>query len=62
MTVAEETKELLADTRSRIRLYDFVSENIRKSFSVTGEDHFPVNANWSKEGFIERLKRYENVT
>jgi len=62
MTIAEQTKELLADERFRIRLYDFVSENIRKLISATAEDRFPVTGNWSKEELIDRLKRYESVS
>ncbi len=62
VSVIEQTKELLAEDRHRIRLHDFVSKQIREVISLTAEDHFPVQGNWSKEEFIGRLKKYETTT
>lgn len=60
MTIIEKTKELLTDSKLRISLHDLVSSKTREVISLTADDHFPISTNWSKEQFIERLKKYED--
>lgn len=62
MGVIEETKELLSETRYRIKLHEFVATQVREVLSLTGEDQFPVQGSWSDKEFIERLSKYEKAT
>jgi uncharacterized caspase-like protein len=62
MTVVEQTKELLTDSKLRIALHDLVSSKTREAMSLTADDHFPVSGGWSKEQFVDRLKQYETAT
>jgi hypothetical protein len=59
MASIEETKELLSEHRSRIKLYDHILEQVGAAVSATSEEIFPVTGNWSVEAFIDRLHRYE---
>ena len=61
MSITDRTKELLSEDRHRIALHDLVAEQIRKVMSTTVGDNFPANIGWSKEEFIERLKKYEAI-
>lgn len=61
-TTIETMKELLADSKNRIKLDDFVSENIKKFLAATDLQQFPVvGLTPNKEEFLERMKRYEDV-
>ncbi len=62
MGVFEETKELLSESRFRIKLHDLVAKQTGDLVSLIGEDQFPIPRNWSGEEFIERVKRYEQIT
>jgi Caspase domain len=62
MSITDRTKELLSEERHRIALHDLVAEQIRKVMSATVGDNFPANSGWSKEEFIERLKKYEGIS
>jgi hypothetical protein len=62
MSIIEKTKEYLSEEKFRINLHDLVSSQIRQVLSATSDDHFPLQGNWSKEEFLERLKKYETAT
>lgn len=61
MTIVEQAKELLAEERYRIRLHDLVAGQTREAISLTTEDHFTIQGQWSPDEFIERLKKYETI-
>ena len=55
-------KELLADPKNRIKLDDFVSENIKKFLVATDLRQFPAEGlTPNSEEFLERMKRYEEA-
>jgi len=61
--INELAKEYLSEERHRIRLHDLVASEVRRAMAQTSDDSFPVQgAGFSKEEFIERLKRYEQTT
>jgi hypothetical protein len=60
--IANEMKELLSDSKNRIKLDDFITEHIKKFISASSIEHFPVQGgNISKEDFLERMKHYEDL-
>ena len=63
-TVEDQVKELLSDTKYRIRLHDFVKREARAFTAVTGDDRFPVanvSSNEVSPGRIAaRLNEYES--
>lgn len=58
----EYLKELLSSEKSQIRLNDFVIYEVRSFLSITSEDNFKVNGNFSDEELLERISLYENCT
>ena len=59
-TTANTMKELLSDSKNRIKLDDFITEHIKNFISVTSIENFPVQGvNFLKEDFLERMKLYE---
>jgi hypothetical protein len=62
MGVIEETKELLSESRFRIKLHDLVARQTRDVVSLIGEDQFSIPGNRSDEEFIERVRKYEKIT
>jgi hypothetical protein len=62
LTTVGKAKELLAEERLKIKLHDFVLQKTREALSATADDYFPVQGNWSKDEFVDRLKKYESAT
>jgi uncharacterized caspase-like protein len=62
MSVVDQTKELLAEAANRIALHDLVSQEIRAVMSLTDDEKFSVQGQWSDEEFVKRLKGYEEAT
>lgn len=61
--VTDTMKELLSDPKNRIKLDDFITDHLKKFISATSIQNFPVQgANVSQEEFLERMKRYEEIT
>jgi len=55
-------KELLAEPKNRIKLDDFVTEQLKDFINKTSLEQFPVqDSNVQKEDFLERLQRYEEA-
>jgi hypothetical protein len=58
-------KELLSDSKNRIKLDDFVTEHIKKFITATSIQNFPVQDGNSveklKEDFLDRVKQYEEL-
>jgi uncharacterized caspase-like protein len=61
MSISARAKQLLADDRDKIRLHDLVTSETRTALSLSAEDHFPVQGQWSPQEFHERLTKYEDV-
>jgi hypothetical protein len=60
VTIIEEMKELLSDTKNRIKLEDFVIKHLRTYLEATNIDNFPINLQRiEKEEFLDRMNRYE---
>lgn len=59
---AELLKEMLSEERFRLRLHDYVAQEVRETLSQTAEDYFPVNQGWANDAFIDRIQRYERTT
>jgi hypothetical protein len=62
MGVIEETKELLSESRFRIKLHDLVATQVREVIPLISDEQFPSQGNWSDREFVERLKKYEGIT
>ena len=62
MSVIGETKDLLADSKGRIKLHDLLLAKVGELREATSEETFPLNSPWSDKEFRERLNRYEAVT
>ena len=62
ITIIEKTKELLADPKNRIKLDDFVTEQLKGFINKTSLEQFPVqDSNLQKDELLDRLNRYENI-
>ena len=55
----DEIKQLIADPKLRIKLYDHVRTMSDVLIAATAEEHFPLNAKLSSDEFASRLKSYE---
>ncbi len=62
MTVIDQAKEFVSEERHRIKLHDLVASETREVLSLTTEEHFSIQGNWSAEEFANRLARYEEAT
>jgi len=61
-TIVEEMKELLSDSKNRIKLDDFVTKHLKVFLNATNLENFPVqDSNVQKEDFLERMHKYEEV-
>lgn len=61
--IVERTKEYLSDARYRIKLDDFVTQEIRRFLYSTSEEIFSLKSSKvTPQDFDERLKKYEAVT
>lgn len=58
----EEAKELLAESKFRLKFYDFMREKSGDLVTNTSEEFFSVNTPWKNEEFASRLKRYEDLS
>jgi Mrp family chromosome partitioning ATPase len=54
-------KDYLADERHKLKLHDLVGQEIREVLSKTGENRFTVQGPWSRDEFVVRLHRYEEI-
>lgn len=62
-TITNTMKELLSDSKNRIKLDDFITEHIKKFIDATSIQHFPVQGvHPQKESFMERMRQYEEFT
>lgn len=57
----KKVKNLLANDASSIELHDFVIDEVRHFLSVTSEDHFTVQDQFSKEELLDRISKYETA-
>jgi hypothetical protein len=62
MGIIEEAKELLSETRYRIKLHDLVAAQVREVIPRLSDEQFSSKENWSGQEFVERLKKYEEIT
>jgi uncharacterized caspase-like protein len=62
MTTIGQAKEFLSEERSKIKLHDLVSQEVREVLSTTAEDYFAVQGTWSTTEFLERMQKYETAT
>lgn len=53
-------KTLISSGGSKIKIHDFVIDEVRQFLSVTSEDSFAVKGSFSQKEFLERLASYEN--
>ena len=61
-SIIEIVKEYIPDPRSRIRLDDLVTREIRKLLTETSDEIFPVQTtDVTTEEFVERLNQYEYI-
>jgi len=61
-TVVEEIKELLSDSKNKIKLDDFVTKYLRLFLEATNVGHFPIQGfDTQKENFLERMQKYEEI-
>jgi hypothetical protein len=60
-SVADRTKELLADPRERITLDTFVNAHLRAVLEALSPEHFPVTGGGTNQDFIDRVARYEDA-
>lgn len=61
-SLADRIKELLSDTKYKIKLDDVVTAEIRRVLSLIDDEEFSVaQNNVSVEQFIDRLRRYEEA-
>ena len=61
-SVQNEIKELLAEPRFRIKLYDYIKEKSDELIANTSEELFSMNIPWDNNEFALRLKRYEGLS
>lgn len=54
-------KELIVDHDSRITLHDQIEAVTQEVIDETKEDNFPINKDWSKEGFEKKITGYEEI-
>ncbi|MBI5592549.1 MAG: caspase family protein [Deltaproteobacteria bacterium] len=54
-------KSLLSNESSSIELHDFVIDEVRRFLSITSEDNFKVQGQFSKDELLERISKYENI-
>jgi len=59
LSTHDEIKQLIADPKLRIRLYDRLRAISDVLITATAEEHFPLNAKLDADEFALRLKRYE---
>lgn len=59
--IIENVKEYLSEDKHHIKLDDIVNQQIRQMLTYLGEN-FNVQENFSHEDFLERLKKYEEVS
>ena len=60
--ISDKTKELLSDYKNRIKLDDFVTEQLKKFIDLTSLEKFPVQgSNELKDDFLGRLQEYEQI-
>lgn len=58
----EEIKELLSDSKNRIKLDDFVTKYLRTFLEATSLENFPIkDPDVQKENFLDRMRKYEEV-
>jgi len=57
----KKVKSLLANDSSSIELHDLVIEEVRRFLSITSEDNFKVQGQFSKDELLERINKYENL-
>lgn len=55
----DEIKELIADSKLRIKLYDYIRTKSDVLIANTTEEFFPLNTPLNNDEFASRLKRYE---
>ena len=61
-TIVEEMKELLSDSKNRIKLDDFVTKHLKVFLAATDLEHFPVQGvNATEENFLQRMQKYEEI-
>jgi hypothetical protein len=61
-SVQNEIKELLAESRFRIKIYDYIKEKSDELLANTSEELFSMNIPWDNNEFALRLKRYEDLS
>lgn len=62
ITIIEKTKELLADPKNRIKLDDFITEQLKNFINKTSLEKFPVqDTNTQKDDFLKQLQKYEEI-
>lgn len=54
-------KSLLASESTSIELHDCMIEEVRRFLSVTGEDNFKAQGQFSQDEFLDRISRYEEL-
>jgi hypothetical protein len=62
MDLIQQTKELLSDPRYKIKLHDLVTQKTREILYLTSNNAFPVQGSWSNDEFLNRIKKYEEVS
>ncbi len=63
VSVVDTMKELISDPSQKIKLDDYVSNQLRSFLDATDLRHFPVQSrSASKEDFLDRIQRYEDLT
>lgn len=61
MDFIQQVKELLSESKYKIKLHDLITQKTRDVLSLTSDDAFPVQASWSTEELLDRIRRYEEV-
>ena len=62
ITIVEEIKELLSDSKNRIKLDDFVTKHLRSFLEAASLENFPVKGiGAQKEQFLDRMQKYEEI-
>ena len=62
LSPSDEIKELLTETKFRIKLHDYVREKSDSFIANISEEFFPVNTPWTNDEFADRIMRYEEVS